>query len=643
MVYLGQRRTLRMTVWALALSASVQIACVRRGNTPADTRPSSGKEGSPGYEVSRGTVTATDGADLALGNIRVSFQPASFVQPNTGYVISAKVSVEVATLELGSDAEVVEAAILLLAEDAETGERLTEEHLRYSFSFRVRMPVNEAQNLFVIVVDASGQQQLITDSSLTMSAVDGATSEIDATTELRHIAGPFGLYTGTPPDDGLPSVGLSAICPESGALSGRSLVTIDGAGFTENTVVSVGGQSCIHVEFISSSQLICETPAGHAAGATTIVLEQEGVILGERTFTYEVEAGWVGVATKNAPPVGEHFKSVWMGCRAGAMILGGSVKASAAAIPTAANAAHLFSPATNTWKVAAAYPDDLAPVDTCAVSLGASGAFVFGGKAAAGGNAHSAIGYRYNPTDDEWFLLSEEGRPSARVQHTCVYIPTLHKVMVWGGRESGGSAGVATGALYDIATDRWIATPTIAAPTGRYHHIAIWTGSEVIIFGGQTNVGTAAVTGWRYDPSSNEWRGNIASNAHAILTGHIGSEFYRGSMFILTTGLYNFEYELATDEWSSSASDYIPLSGAVAAAGSRMFHFGGQNLGTANHKLIKYDYAANEVSEVDGGRPPTQRQFATMVWTGSRLLVWGGRSSSGISEVSYAADGGMFR
>ena len=33
--------------------------------------------------------------------------------------------------------------------------------------------------------------------------------------------------------------------------------------------------------------------------------------------------------------------------------------------------------------------------------------------------------------------------------------------------------------------DNWAATSTINAPTGRYEHTAVWTGSEMIVWGGE--------------------------------------------------------------------------------------------------------------------------------------------------------------
>ncbi len=51
--------------------------------------------------------------------------------------------------------------------------------------------------------------------------------------------------------------------------------------------------------------------------------------------------------------------------------------------------------------------------------------------------------------------------------------------------------------------DTWAAT-SIDTPTGRYNHTAVWTGSEMIVWGGSGPSG-ASNTGARYNPSTDTW------------------------------------------------------------------------------------------------------------------------------------------
>ena len=41
-----------------------------------------------------------------------------------------------------------------------------------------------------------------------------------------------------------------------------------------------------------------------------------------------------------------------------------------------------------------------------------------------------------------------------------------------------------TGGRYNPGTDSWTATSTTNAPTARHCHTAVWTGSEMIVWGG---------------------------------------------------------------------------------------------------------------------------------------------------------------
>jgi Dockerin type I domain len=65
-------------------------------------------------------------------------------------------------------------------------------------------------------------------------------------------------------------------------------------------------------------------------------------------------------------------------------------------------------------------------------------------------------------------------------------------MIVWGGIRPGGR--------YLPGTDSWTATSTTSAPIDRYSHTAVWTGNEMIVWGGQTTGGTNQNlnTGGRY-------------------------------------------------------------------------------------------------------------------------------------------------
>jgi N-acetylneuraminic acid mutarotase len=54
------------------------------------------------------------------------------------------------------------------------------------------------------------------------------------------------------------------------------------------------------------------------------------------------------------------------------------------------------------------------------------------------------------------------------------------------------------GGRYNPAADSWMAVTTTGAPAGRYSHTAVWTGSEMIVWGGYN--GSYLNDTWSYIP-----------------------------------------------------------------------------------------------------------------------------------------------
>src|SRR5205814_2362232 len=83
-------------------------------------------------------------------------------------------------------------------------------------------------------------------------------------------------------------------------------------------------------------------------------------------------------------------------------------------------------------------------------------------------------------TDDTWPATTTISAPAGREYHTAVW--TGSEMIVWGGWN--GTTYFNTGGRYNPSTDTWTATNTTNAPAGREYHTAVWTGSEMIIWGG---------------------------------------------------------------------------------------------------------------------------------------------------------------
>ena len=66
-------------------------------------------------------------------------------------------------------------------------------------------------------------------------------------------------------------------------------------------------------------------------------------------------------------------------------------------------------------------------------------------------------------------------------------------MIVWGGEYCTPNCTYFNdGGRYNPDTDGWVATSTTNAPTGRAYHTAVWTGSEMIAWGGLFRDSTGA-------------------------------------------------------------------------------------------------------------------------------------------------------
>ena len=148
------------------------------------------------------------------------------------------------------------------------------------------------------------------------------------------------------------------------------------------------------------------------------------------------------------------------------------------------------------------------------------------------GNINGTLntGGRYNPTTNSWIATSTTDAPEVRYNHTAVW--TDSEMIVWGGQ--GNSGLLNTGGRYNPATNSWTAT-NATAPEARYLHTVVWTGSEIIVWGGF--IGNFTNTGGRYDPSTDSWTATSTTNAPESRYWH--TAIWTGSTMIVWGGYSN--------------------------------------------------------------------------------------------------------
>ena len=93
--------------------------------------------------------------------------------------------------------------------------------------------------------------------------------------------------------------------------------------------------------------------------------------------------------------------------------------------------------------------------------------------------------------------MATAGSPTSRIQHAAVW--TGNEMIVWGGSSSASSfVYESTGGRYDPANNSWTAMTNTGVPAARVNPNLVWSGSEMIIWGGSN--GSGLDTGGRYRP-----------------------------------------------------------------------------------------------------------------------------------------------
>ena len=165
----------------------------------------------------------------------------------------------------------------------------------------------------------------------------------------------------------------------------------------------------------------------------------------------------------------------------------------------------------------------------------------------------SSSGGRYDPVSDTWKPISVSRDPSLTTSGSTIW--TGREMIVWGGFDSSKSPSRPTnaGGRYDAVADVWSATQLVGAPSPRAAHTAVWTGKEMIVWGGW-DTETRFNDGARYNPITNEWTAISTIGGPSPRTGHTavwtGTEMIiwggrNGSNYLDDGGRYN----PATDTW----------------------------------------------------------------------------------------------
>jgi N-acetylneuraminic acid mutarotase len=330
---------------------------------------------------------------------------------------------------------------------------------------------------------------------------------------------------------------------------------------------------------------------------------------------------WTATTNTNASADRFDHTAVWTGTE---MIVWGGTRDGLFNLNTGGR----YNPATDTWIDTSTAGAPLARSGHTAVWTGTE-MIVWGGNA-------DNTGGRYNPVTDSWTATSTTNAPAGRNNHTAVW--TGSQMIVWGGVNFIGLT-FNTGGKYNPSTNTWIPTTTANAPTTRTGHTAVWTGSEMIIWGGWNGLNSPFSlfnSGGKYNPVTNSWTDTSTNNPPSGRYGH--TAVWTGSEMIIWGGGYSGyfntggQYDPRADTWMATSTTNAPSARTDHTAvwtGGNMFVWGGFGASGATNTGGRYNPDTNSWSGTSRTNAPSARSSHTAVWTGSEMIVWGGANNAG--------------
>lgn len=253
----------------------------------------------------------------------------------------------------------------------------------------------------------------------------------------------------------------------------------------------------------------------------------------------------------------------------------------------------------------------------------------------------------YNPVnygDFAWISpLNQTDIPTYRNRHAAVW--TGSEMIVWGGSDGNY---LSDGRKYNLATDSWQPISN-SFLQGRVFHAMVWTGSKMIVWGGngsQTYFNDGAI----YDPTTDIWSTMSTINAPSSRTRF--SYIWTGTELIIWGG-YVFDgtnniwlndgkkYNPITNTWSninmvnapSVRSDHVSVW-----TGSKMIIWGGRTLNSYLNTGAIYDPQTDSWASISTTGTPQGCVFESAVWTGSKMIIFGGVTNVTPNNSCFAYD-----
>lgn len=221
-------------------------------------------------------------------------------------------------------------------------------------------------------------------------------------------------------------------------------------------------------------------------------------------------------------------------------------------------------------------------------------------------------GIKFNPANNDVLYFPINLNHSGRRGYTLII--AANKILVWGGWDENSNTYFNDGLLFDILAGTWSAVSGSPLLSPRRSASGVWTGTEVIIFGGE-NTGTFYTDGARLDLSTLTWS-PITSNPSIDFP--IRYSHWNGTEMFLF-GNAGFKFNPSFNSWSSlnAGLDAIHSSENFAWTGSEYWRYN-----PFTQLITKFNPTTNIVlSDHPGGPSWGGGGGSVNIWCGDKLFV----------------------
>lgn len=230
-------------------------------------------------------------------------------------------------------------------------------------------------------------------------------------------------------------------------------------------------------------------------------------------------------------------------------------------------------------------------------------------------------GLRIDPKSGRIRPMTTHGAPEGRVDELAIW--TGREMLIWGGRTP--AKDFEDGTLYDPEADAWRPLNT---DMGHQSAAAAWTGSELFVWGGTDELGMRSHSGFLLDPETGDTRSVNPEGGPDVPRPQIVA---LGSALVLCGGKFDNDatavFDLMANEWRAINSDGI----VPAEFGSAGFAFGDSAYFCGPH----FECASYSPAE-DAWTPFPVRGSTTgygKAWalSSQRLVLFGGQTGNNVA------------